>query len=52
MREQRQFELAAVEQSYVPKDPLTEGEIEGIVLAVKSAFLKLKNLYDKIHRYE
>ena len=48
MREQRQFELAAVEQSYVPKDPLTDEEIEGIALAVKSAFLKLKNLYDKI----
>jgi hypothetical protein len=48
MREQRQFELAAAEQSYIPKEPLTEEEIEGIVLAVKSAFLKLKNLYDKI----
>lgn len=48
MREQRQSELAAAEQSYVPKEPLTDEEIEGIVLAVKSAFLKLKNLYDKI----
>ena len=48
MREQRQFELAAAEQSYIPKEPLTDEEIEGIVLAVKSAFLKLKNLYDKI----
>jgi len=33
---------------FQPRDPLTEEEIEGIVLAVKSAFLKLKNLYDKI----
>jgi len=33
---------------FQPKDPLTAEEIEGIVLAVKSAFLKLKNLYDKI----
>ena len=48
MREQRQFEQAAVEQKYVPSDPLTDEEIEGIILAVKSAFLKLKNLYDKI----
>lgn len=29
-------------------NPLTEEEIEGITLAVKSAFLKLKNLYEKI----
>jgi hypothetical protein len=28
--------------------PLAEEEMEGIILAVKSAFLKLKNLYDKI----
>ena len=48
MREQRQFELAAGEQSYIPKEPLTDEEIEGIVLAVKLAFLKLKNLYGKI----
>lgn len=48
MREQQQFEQAAVEQKYVPSDPLTDEEIEGIILAVKSAFLKLKNLYDKI----
>ena len=34
--------------TFQPRDPLTEEEIEGIVLAVKSAFLKLKNLYDKI----
>src|SRR5690349_12580603 len=34
--------------SYYPSSPLTEEEIEGITLAVKSAFLKLKNLYDKI----
>ena len=31
-----------------PKDPLTEDEREGIILAVKSAFLKLKNLYSQI----
>lgn len=29
-------------------NPLTNEEIEGIILAVKSAFLKLKNLYEKI----
>lgn len=34
--------------SFSPKDPLTLEEIEGIVLAVKSAFLKLKNLYSQI----
>jgi len=33
---------------YQPPAPLTAEEIEGITLAVKSAFLKLKNLYDKI----
>ena len=33
---------------YQPSSPLTEEEIEGITLAVKSAFRKLKNLYDKI----
>lgn len=48
MRQQQQFELASDEQRYIPKDPLSEEEKEGIVLAVKSAFLKLKNLYDKI----
>jgi len=48
MREQQQFELAAAEQVYVPKEPLTDEEKEGIILAVKSAFLKLRNLYDKI----
>jgi hypothetical protein len=47
MREERRIGIAAVEQLYVPKDPLTEEEIEGIVLAVKSAFRKLKNLYNK-----
>jgi len=48
MREKLQFELAVAEQSYFPNDPLTDEEKEGIILAVKSAFLKLKNLYDKI----
>ena len=33
---------------YSPSSPLTEEEVEGITLAVKSAFLKLKNLYDRI----
>jgi hypothetical protein len=33
---------------YEPRNPLTPEEIEGITLAVKSAFLKLRNLYDKI----
>lgn len=40
-----QAETAA---SYQARNPLTSEEIEGITLAVKSAFLKLKNLYDKI----
>ena len=44
MREQRQSERAAAEQTYLPNDPLTDEEKEGIILAVKSAFLKLKNL--------
>lgn len=35
-------------QSFSPKEPLSAEEIEGITLAVKSAFLKLRNLYDKI----
>lgn len=48
MREQQQFELAATEQIYVPKEPLTDEEKEGIILAVRSAFLKLRNLYEKI----
>ena len=34
--------------SFVPADPLTSDEKEGIVIAVKSAFLKLKNLYEAI----
>ena len=38
----------ATATSFQPREPLTEEEIEGIVLAVKSAFLKLKNLYGKI----
>jgi hypothetical protein len=33
---------------FQPRDPLTEEEIKGIVVAVESAFLKLKNLYDRI----
>ena len=41
-------EPASATVPFQPRDPLTEEEIEGIVLAVKSAFLKLKNLYDKI----
>ena len=31
---------AAAAVPFQPRDPLTEEEIEGIVLAVKSAFLK------------
>lgn len=42
------FKLMSPAGPFTPKEPLTEEEIEGIVLAVKSAFLKLKNLYDKI----
>jgi len=37
-----------LKKNYKPQDPLTEEEKEGIVLAVKSAFLKLQNLYSKI----
>lgn len=48
MPEQQQIQLGIAEHVYIPKEPLTEDEKEGIVLAVKSAFLKLKNLYDKI----
>jgi hypothetical protein len=48
MSEQQQYELIAVSQAFVPKNPLSDEEKEGITLAVKSAFLKLKNLYDKI----
>ncbi|MBM3341217.1 MAG: hypothetical protein FJY56_03765 [Betaproteobacteria bacterium] len=48
MRDQQQIQLDVFEQKYPPKEPLSEDEKEGIVLAVKSAFLKLKNLYDKI----
>ncbi|MGE5525927.1 MAG: hypothetical protein ACM3SS_19600 [Rhodospirillaceae bacterium] len=33
---------------YCPSEPLTDDEIDGITLAVKSAFLKLRNLYEKI----
>lgn len=40
--------LAPASAKFDPKEPLTAEEIEGIILAVKSAFLKLKNLYDKI----
>lgn len=39
---------AEIAASCQPRDPLTSEEIEGITLAVKSAFLKLRNLYDKI----
>jgi hypothetical protein len=42
----RESPLRAV--SHTPREPLTEEEIEGIVLAVQSAFRKLRNLYDKI----
>jgi len=42
------LDLALASRQFLAKEPLTEEEIEGIVLAVKSAFLKLKNLYDKI----
>jgi len=48
MQNVRPTQPAAVAVPFQPRDPLTEEEIEGIVLAVKSAFLKLKNLYDKI----
>jgi len=48
MQNVKPVQPAATVPTFQPKDPLTEEEIEGIVLAVKSAFLKLKNLYDKI----
>lgn len=34
--------------AYAPSEPLSDEEIEGIVLAVQSAFRKLSNLYAKI----
>lgn len=49
--QERRIQLRAVEpaaMAYASKEPLSEEEIEGIILAVKSAFRKLKNLYDKI----
>ena len=48
MSSSKPFELVSPAAPFKPREPLTEEEIEGIVLAVKSAFLKLKNLYDKI----
>lgn len=48
MREEQQTPVTVFEQKYAPLNPLSAEEKEGIVLAVKSAFLKLKNLYDKI----
>lgn len=33
---------------YARRNTLTDEEMEGIILAAKSAFLKLKNLYEKI----
>lgn len=34
--------------AFITSNPLSDAEIEGIVLAAKSAFLKLSNLYDQI----
>jgi hypothetical protein len=42
------IEPAGKSEAYATANPLTEEEVEGIILAVKSAFLKLKNLYEKI----
>jgi len=38
----------ADQSPFAPREPLTDEEIEGITLAVKSAFLKLRNLYGRI----
>lgn len=45
-----QLNSAALEKAaqYAPRNVLTDEEMEGIILAAKSAFLKLKNLYEKI----
>lgn len=48
MTQNHRPEAEAKAVSYQPSNPLSEEEIEGIVLAVKSAFRKLKNLYEKI----
>lgn len=48
MQNAKSVQPVATAIPFQPRDPLIEEEIEGIVLAVKSAFLKLKNLYDKI----
>jgi hypothetical protein len=48
MQNSEPVQPVAASLPFQSRDPLTEEEIEGIVLAVKSAFLKLKNLYEKI----
>jgi hypothetical protein len=45
---QNQISMFELKEDFKPKDPITEDEKEGIILAVKSAFLKLKNLYSQI----
>ena len=45
---QRVLSPVSPPQPFSPREPLTVDEIEGITLAVKSAFRKLQNLYDKI----
>jgi hypothetical protein len=40
--------LSQTTQSFVPKNPLNETEKQAIIIAVQSAFMKLKNLYDRI----
>jgi hypothetical protein len=40
--------MAQRQRAKVGRTPLTPDEREGILLAVNSAFRKLKNLYDKI----
>lgn len=48
MQNARLVQSVAAAIPFQPRDPLTEEEIEGIVLAIKAAFLKLTNLYGKI----
>lgn len=40
--------LAGAAIPFQPRDPLGEEGNEGIVTTIKSAFLRLKNLYDKV----
>ncbi len=42
------FNVVAPNKNFSIKKPLTDSEKEGVIVACKSAFMKLKNLYDAI----